>query len=104
MQILKKDSQSYDYGHYWRVQYKETRSNGEKNNFKTIIYCRSKTFALKILKKKTKEDNPGATVSCVEIQRIGAHSRFNDKKLSINDWFYVRNASFPNEVNVLFKK
>lgn len=104
MQIFKKEPESYDYGHYWKVQYKETRPNGEKFNFKTIIYCRSKSFALNILKKKTSEDNPGAIVSCVEISRIGAHSRFNNKKLSVNDWFHVRNASFPNEVNILFKK
>ena len=104
MRIIKKEPESYDYGHYWKVQYTETRPNGEKLKFRTIIYCRSKSFALNILQKKINEDFPGSKVSCVEISRIGAHSRFNSKKLSINDWFHVRNASFPNEVNVLFKK
>jgi hypothetical protein len=104
MKALKKEPEIYDFAHYWKVQYKENRLNGEKFNFRTIIYCRSKAFAFNILKKKTSEDNPGATVSCVEISRIGSHSRFNNKKLSVDDWFHIRNASFPNEVNILFKK
>lgn len=104
MLILKKEPEVYDYAQYWKVSYKETRLSGEILTFKTIIYCKSKAFALNILKKKTNEDNPGSTVSCVDIIRVNDYFRLNNKKLSVNDWFHIRNASFPNEVGILFKK
>lgn len=104
MKKRKKEPESYDYGQYWKVNYKEKRPNGQIFNFKTILYCRSKSFALTILKKKTNEDNPGSIVSSANIVKLGSHSRIKNKKLSVDDWFHIRNAAFPNEVNVLFKK
>ena len=104
MQVFRKKCESFDYGQYWKINYKETRLNGKQFKFKTIIYCRSKVFALNILRKKTEEDNPGSKISHADISMISSNSRINNRKLSIVDWAHVRNASFPNEVNVLFKK
>lgn len=104
MPLLEREPKAYDYAQYWKVSYKETRPSGEILNFKTIIYCKSKAFALNILKKKTDEDNPGSIVSCVDATRINDYFRSNNKNLSVDDWFHIRNASFPNEVGVLFKK
>jgi hypothetical protein len=104
MKVFKKNAEYFDFPQYWKINYKENRADGLKLNFKTIIYCKSKQFALDILKKKTEEDNPGSIVSNVCINRISANSRIKNRKLTIIDWGHIRNASFPNEVNVLFKK
>jgi len=101
---VQKESEAFDYGQYWKVKYTEIRSNGERLNFNTVIYSKSKDFALDILKKKTAEDNKGSTIDSVSMDRFCAQTKLRGKKLSILDWEHIRNASFPNEVNILFKK
>ena len=104
MRKNKKKCKVFEYGQFWKINYTETRLDGQKFNFNTIIYSRSKNFALEILEKKTDEDNPGSEVSHIDIDRITSRSKIKDRKLSIVDWGHIRNASFPNEVNILFKK
>ena len=51
MKVFKKNAEYFDFPQYWKINYKENRADGLKLNFKTIIYCKSKQFALDILKK-----------------------------------------------------
>lgn len=104
MKVFKKDPEFFDFVQYWEISYEEIRANGLKLKFKTIVRCRSKQFAFDILKKKTEEDNPGSTISNVRITRISSSFKIKNRKPSILDWEHIRNASFPNEVNILFKK
>lgn len=101
---MNQESKPFEFPQYWKVSYKETRACGQTFNFKTIIRSKSKDFASKILCKKVEEDNAGSKVSSITLLRYNAQSRIKGKKISITGWAHIKNASFPNELNMLFKK
>jgi len=95
---------NFEFPQYWKVFYRETLPNGESSEFRTVLRAKSKDFARNILLKKIKEDNAGVSVDWAHFYRFHGSSEINGKKLSITDWAHIRNAAFPNEVNILFKK
>jgi len=95
---------SFEFPQYWKASYQEIRPDGRIFNFKTVLKSKSKDFAYKILLKKVKEDNPDSRISSACFYRFHAGYEIKGKKLSITDWAHIRNAAFPNEMNMLFKK
>ena len=95
---------NFEFPQYWKVFYKETHANGEVSVFNTVLRAKSKDFARKILFKKAREDNPDSRISFASFDRFHAGYKIKGKKLSVTDWAHIRNAAFPNELNILFKK
>jgi len=101
---MSKKTDYFEVPQYWKACYKEINANGEVLEFKTVLRAKSKDFARKILSKKIKEDSPGSSLNSARFYRFHRLSEVNGRKISITDWAHIRNASFPNEVNILFKK
>lgn len=95
---------SFNYSQYWLMSYTEIRQNKEKLKFKTIIQARSSISAIDILQKKTDSDNPNSKINNLKIKMLHKEFKLNRKKLSLVNWMDIKNCSFPNEVNILFKK
>jgi hypothetical protein len=94
----------FNYSQYWLISYTELRRNKEKLKFKTIIQARSSISATGILEKKTSSDNPNSKIINLKIKMLHKEFKLNRKKLSLVNWMDIKNCSFPNEVNILFKK
>lgn len=101
---MSKKTDHFEVPQYWKACYQETRPNGEVVEFKTVLRAKSKDFARKILLKKIEEDSPGASLNSARFYRFHKLSEVNGRKISITDWAHIRDAAFPNEVNILFKK
>jgi hypothetical protein len=101
---MSKKLNSFEVPQYWKAFYKETHANGEVSVFNTVLRAKSKDFARKILFKKTKEDSSDSRISFACFYRFHADYKIKGKKLSVTDWAHIRNAAFPNELNILFKK
>tara|TARA_R110002020_G_scaffold180152_1_gene374212 strand:+ start:8941 stop:9396 length:456 start_codon:yes stop_codon:yes gene_type:complete len=95
---------NFNYSQYWLMSYTELRQNKEKLKFKTIIQARSSASATGILQKKTNSDNPNSKIINLNIKMLHKNFKLNRKKLSLVNWMDIKNCSFPNEVNILFKK
>ena len=95
---------NFHYSQYWLMSYTELRQNEEKLKFKTIIQARSSISATDILQKKTNSDNPNSKIINLKIKMLHKEFKLNRKKLSLVNWMDIKNCSFPNEVNILFKK
>lgn len=94
---------NFNYSQYWLISYTELRETQEKLKFKTIIQARSSTSALNILSKKTNSDNLNSKIINFKIKMLHKKFKLNKKKLSLLNWMDIKNCSFPNEVNILFK-
>ena len=93
----------FPYGQYWLIEYSEIKADGLKLKFKTFIFSRSADFAKTILLKKTKEDNPGSKIKISKIAMLHKNFRLQRKKITVSNWLDIRNCSFPNKLNILFK-
>lgn len=93
----------FKYDQYWNVQYTERFIDGSEKDYKTIIKARSADLAKLYLKKKTKEDTASSKIKSVIVFMFHKDGEVNGISLSIGDWSLIREASFPNEVNILFK-
>lgn len=93
----------FQFDQYWNIHYTERFANNTEKDFKTIIKARSYYLACKYLKKKVKQDTPSSKVKSVTGFMLHKDGEINGVTLSIKDWSLIRTASFPNEVNLLFK-
>ena len=95
----------YRFYQYWIIYYTERYQNGSEKDFATFIKAKSYDLAKTILHLKLKED---LNIKPRAIQGFMLHKGYrnarNFKKLSLSDWADVKNASFPNLNNFLFKK
>ena len=94
---------NFNYSQYWLMSYTELRRDNQKLKFKTIIQARSSISATGILEKKTSLDNPDSKIINLKIKMFHKEFKLNKKKLSLVNWMDIKNCSFPNEVNILFK-
>lgn len=94
---------NFNYSQYWLMSYTELRQDNQKLKFKTIIQARSAASAIYILEKKTNSDNPNSKIINLKIKMFHKQFKLNRKKLSLVNWMDIKNCSFPNEVNILFK-
>ena len=100
---LKCASEKFHYAQYWNVSYTEENSSGIKTKFKCVILARSAESAKKILELKSSEDHPNSNILNIKISMFHSNSLINGRKVSIRNWFDIRNCAFPNELNILFK-
>lgn len=100
---LKCASEKFSYSQYWNISYTEENPKGIKIKFKCVILARSADSAKKILQLKVSEDCPDSKISNVKISMFHSNSLINRRKISIRNWFDIRNCAFPNELNILFK-
>jgi hypothetical protein len=95
----------YRFYQYWIIYYTERYQGGLEKDFATFIKAKSYDLAKTILHLKLKED---LNIKPRAIQGFMLHKGYrnshNFKKLSLSDWADVKNASFPNLNNFLFKK
>ena len=96
--------QVFDYNQYWQLSFTERYEDGSELDFKTIVKAKSYYSAKEILKERVKEDELKTKVKA--IQGFMFHSNYKSQhgsKLSLECWDHIRNASFPNLSNTLFK-
>ena len=98
---LSKEKFSFD--QYWSIHYTECDEKNEEFDYKTIIKARSKDRAISILKKKVKEDDSNHKVKSLQAFMLRFNGSINNLKLNLKDWSHVKQASFPNIANHLFK-
>jgi hypothetical protein len=100
---LKCASQNFNYAQYWNISYIEKKPSGVKTKFKCVISARSAKSAEKIFRLKSSEDHPDSKILNFKISMFHSNSLINGRKISITNWFDIRNCAFPNELNILFK-
>lgn len=96
---------TFGFHQYWHIQYIEYYKDGSYKGFITIIKAKSLDLAKLILKQKVNEDNEGTKVKFHRLNMF--HDKYVSKrlgKLDVSKWENIRNASFPNISNILFKK
>ena len=95
----------FSHNQYWCVSYTECYKVGGERDFKTFIKARSADLARKILVLRLKEDDLFLKVRTVTVSMIHDCWQVAElrKKLSVKQWESIRNVSFPNDWNRLFK-
>lgn len=95
----------FSHNQYWCVSYTECYKTGPERDFKTIIKARSAALAKGILKSRLKEDNNFLKIRSATTSMVHECWHIADlrKKLSIKQWESIRNVSFPNDWNKVFK-
>lgn len=93
----------FPYNQYWSLAYTESYKDGTEKDFKSFIKARSYFLAKELLKMKIKEDNPSVKIKSLQGLMFHSELRIKQKKLTIQDWENIRNSSFPNNANYLFK-
>ena len=97
---------SFSFYQYWIFYYTEHYKNGSEKDFVTFIKAKSYELAKNILSQKVEEDNPGAKTKSVQGYML--HKNYKNTRsgrhFSMSDWAKVKDSSFPNLSNFLFKK
>tara|TARA_R110002153_G_scaffold5754_7_gene26643 strand:+ start:4876 stop:5730 length:855 start_codon:yes stop_codon:yes gene_type:complete len=93
----------FQFDQYWSIKYIEVDPNSKQSDYKVIIKARSSDLARSILKIKCKETNPHCKIKGVSINMLHSNSTINGLRLTLKDWECVKESSFPNSVNVLFR-
>ncbi len=92
---------------YWSISYIEIDKLGVKHPYSVIIKSKSYAGAKRILLAKVKEDSPSSKLKfsayCFWIHKNFRTERKGFRVLTLKDWEDIRNASFPNPHNILFK-
>jgi len=105
--IKQKDVRRKKFSHnqYWGISYTECYKSGGERDFKTIIKARSAELAKEILVARLKEDEGFLKIRTVTISMVHDCWHIADlrRKLSIGQWEAIRNISFPNDWNKIFK-
>jgi len=97
-------NKKFGYDQYWKMYYEVVNLDKSETKYISVIKARSLMFAKRILEEKFNEDSDCSQIK--SIQGFMFHSSFLQKdgaRLSIEDWYNIRNCSFPNENNYLFK-
>lgn len=91
---------------YWVVHFSEMLHGELLGNYRTIIKARSGELAKEILLKRISEENKNIKVISILFYFFHkSFNRFSGKRLNscISTWDHIRNISFPNEFNKIFK-
>jgi len=89
---------------YWNINYTEKYFNGLEKDFKTFIKAKSYESAKDILRTRLSQEDPSVSIKAV--QGFMFHKNYKNAcnvKLRQKEWEQIRQASFPNENNVLYK-
>lgn len=97
---------TFSFSQYWIMYYTEMYSDSSEKDYVTFIKAKSYSLAKSILIDKSAEDDSSVKVKAVLGYMLHSGYKFTktNKHLSISDWENVRNSSFPNINNFLFKK
>ncbi len=95
----------FSHNQYWCLSYTECYQSGLERDFKTIIKARSAALAQEILISRLQEDPQFLKVRSVSSSMVHECWHIADlrRKLSIEQWEAIRNVSFPNDWNKVFK-
>lgn len=97
-------NKKFGYDQYWKMYYTLVNIDKSESKYISVIKARSLDFAKRILESKIFESKNFLEIK--NIQGYMFHRDFLNKDgsfLSIEDWENIRNCSFPNENNFLFK-
>jgi hypothetical protein len=95
----------FAYNQYWKLQYTEKYSNGSEKDFFTFIKAKSYSMSKDILISKIKELDSSVKVKAIQGFMFHKDFRYKPgKRLNHEMWSYIKDASFPNFSNTLFKK
>tara|TARA_B100001093_G_scaffold519468_1_gene608626 strand:- start:3064 stop:4167 length:1104 start_codon:yes stop_codon:yes gene_type:complete len=89
---------------YWNINYTEHLADRSQKDFKVFIKAKSYEEAKNLLQDRLSHQNPPATAKA--IQGFMFHKNYkgkNNVRLGIKQWEQIRNASFPNANNLLYK-
>tara|TARA_Y100001973_G_scaffold51425_1_gene76400 strand:+ start:650 stop:1696 length:1047 start_codon:yes stop_codon:yes gene_type:complete len=95
----------FPYNQHWKLQFTEKYNDGSEKDFMAFIKAKSYNIAKDILINKSLEINPSVKIKA--IQGFMFHKKFKFKsghRLSLNMWSDIKDASFPNMSDTLFKK
>lgn len=94
----------FQYDQYWKADYVESFEGfNSSKRYCAIIKSPSAEHATHILKKKLHEDDRSSILKSLSINMFHKDFKLNGISLDIYDWENIRNAAFPNPVNILFK-
>ncbi len=95
----------FSHNQYWCLSYTECYQSGLERDFKTIIKARSAALAQEILISRLQEDPQFLKVRSVSSSMVHECWHIADlrRKLSIEQWEAIRNVSFTNDWNKVFK-
>ena len=95
----------FSHDQYWCVSYTEMYHAGQERDFRTIIKARSALLSKEILNARLQEDKNFKKIRTLTFSLIHEwwYIATLRKKLSIKQWESIRNVSFPNDWNRLFK-
>jgi hypothetical protein len=94
----------FGYDQYWKINYTLTSLSGEVFEFISVIKARSLEFATFVLKEKLKEQNSFKDFKFKNFHMFYKNYLNRHKlPLSIKDWQHIRECSFPNQNDYLFK-
>ncbi len=94
---------------YWKLSYTLYENKSAEDIYVSVVKARSFEFAKRILTDKIKEDQP--EIKLKNIRGLMFHPEFkfersnleSENKITIKDWENIRNCSFPNQNDFLFK-
>jgi len=97
--------QKFSHTQYWCLSYTECYKAGPERDFKTIVKARSADLAKEILLARLKEDENFRKIRSVGVSMVHDCWHIADlrRTLSIEQWEAIRNVSFPNDWNKVFK-
>ncbi len=100
---LKVKNVKFQFDQYWSIKYTESSPGSTDQDYKVIVKSRSSELARRILKNKSKESSPSCKLKGISINMLHTNSVINGLRLTVKDWECIKDAAFPNSVNVLFR-
>jgi hypothetical protein len=96
---------TFQHNQYWCLVYTECYKGGKERDFKIFVKARSSDLALNILMLRLQEDDTFLKVRSVTTSIVHDCWHVGDlgRKLSVKEWESIRNVSFPNDWNRIFK-
>ena len=94
----------FGYDQYWKMYFTLFKNQAYEDRYITVIKSRSYDLAKQILEEKVKEE--GCEIKIKDIQGSMFHKNYHNRDgdiLKIKDWQNIRDCSFPNENDHLFK-
>ena len=89
---------------YWNINYTEHLRDGSQKDYKVFIKAKSYEEAKRLLQDRLSYQDPPAVAKA--IQGFMFHKNYkgkNNVRLGIKQWQQIREASFPNPNNLLYK-
>ncbi len=94
----------FGYDQYWKMYFTLFKNKAYEDRYITVIKSRSYDLAKQILENRIKEED--CEIKIKDIQGAMFHKDYQNKNgetLNIKDWQNIRDCSFPNENDHLFK-